>query len=140
MPKIKDLRHEARIDTMNSPFIGRYEWVQGGAVYWLDAKVGTGDIHFTVPGNDNDEFRMLHISTEVGNGANGAVRYRMNQYGEWFYPMDVKKIYDPTITNISELRPEYRERFRTWLESKTGDYNKFQWCAYAAMAFVGAVS
>jgi hypothetical protein len=138
MPKIRDLRHEARIDTMNSPFIGRYQWVSGGAVYWLDGKVGTGDIHFTVPGNDNDEFRMLHISTEVGPGANGAVRYRMNQSGEWFYPADLEKIRD--FTNISELSSKYRDVFENWLKSTTGGSNKLQWCAYAAMQFVTAVS
>jgi hypothetical protein len=67
---IKDLIQEVTID---SGFPGTYKWT-GGTSYYLDGNTGSGEIHFSINGGDNDTFAAFHITYSI-TGSNVGIWY-----------------------------------------------------------------
>jgi hypothetical protein len=91
MPKkVGELKQTVEI---TNGFPGTYKWA-GGTSYYLNGKPGTGEIHFSVNGADNEEFKSFHVTRDV-NGSN---------VGIWF---NADKISVPPNTNnlLSHKKP-----------------------------------
>ncbi len=66
--KIKDLKHEVKL---TDEFDGTYKW-KGGTSYYLNGNSSSGEIHFSINGGNNDDFKGFHITRSIG-GLNAQV-------------------------------------------------------------------
>ena len=94
-PKIGQLAVQVQI---NQGFPGNYVW-KGGTSYYLNGEKNTGDIHFSVPGNEVDDFTSFHITPQVLDGTN---------VGIWFHGETWSN------NNTNNLPTHKKDTWETW--------------------------